>query len=69
MVLNRPCPVELPYSKVGVSMEADQNAGCTSGIPDHKADESLSIYCVVRDASGLGRRFQQLRWLKQDSFL
>ena len=69
MVLNRPCPVELPYSKVGVSMEAEQNAGRSSGIPDHEAGEPLSIYCVVRDAPGLGRRFQQPRRLKEDSFL
>ena len=69
MALNCPCPVKLPYGKVGVSMEADQNARRTSEVPDHEAGEPLSIYCVVRDASGLGQCFEQPRRLEQDSFL
>jgi hypothetical protein len=58
MTLNSPCPVELPYGKVGVSMEAEQNARRRSGIPDHEAGEPLSIYSVVRDTPGLGLCFK-----------
>jgi hypothetical protein len=43
MALNRPCPLELPYGEVCVSMKAEQNARRDSGIPDHEADEPLSI--------------------------
>jgi hypothetical protein len=69
VTLNGPGPVELPYGKVGVSVEAEQNTDSASGIPDHEAGKPLSIYRVVGDAPGLGRRFKEPRRLKQDSFL
>jgi hypothetical protein len=64
-----PCPIDLPYGEVGVSVEAEQNARCTSGIPDHESDEPLSINCFVRHPSGLRWRVVQSRWLKEDSLL
>jgi hypothetical protein len=69
MTLDSPCPFELPYGKVGVSMEAEQNSRRGSGIPDHETGESLPVYSVVRDTSGLGQGFKQPGRLKQDSLL
>jgi hypothetical protein len=62
-------PIQLPYSKIGVSMEAEQNSGGACRISHHKAGKSLPIYRVVRNASGFGRGVEQTGWLKQDSLL
>src|SRR5687768_5004148 len=63
------CPIELPNREIGVSVEAEENAGSGTRISDEISRERLSVRRLVFDALRLASRIRERRRLEKDSLL
>ena len=63
------CPWNLPKSKIGVSVEANQDPGRLFGISNDESNELLSIDSVVADTAAKRSLFRKGWRLKENPFL
>src|SRR6266513_357350 len=63
------CPVQLPYSEIGISMKAEENTRRGSRISHDEPNEPLSVRRFVIRAPGFDQRLSESRGLKENSLL